>query len=114
MSKSLLKLVELLSAQQVNTREIIDNTENFVTVKVIGKNKKTKLNHQQDYRIPLSNSFETLPIEEYQDKLEPTYEDNSMLPSFDHATSKIRHGALVGYMVRHEEKMTEKHLLRRI
>ena len=110
MSKSLLKLIELLSVQQVNTREIIGNAENFITVKVTGKNKKTKLNHQQDYRIPLSNSFETLPIKECQDKLESTYEENSMLPSFDHATSRIRHGALVGYMVRHEEKMTEKNI----
>ena len=33
-----------------------------------GKNKKTKLNHQQNHRIPLRNSFEILPIEEYQDK----------------------------------------------
>ena len=86
-SESLLKVIELLSVQQINTREINDNTENFITVKETGKNKKNRLNHQQDYRIPQKNSFETLPIEEFQDKSEPTDEDNSMLPSFDHATS---------------------------
>ena len=78
----------MLSVQQVNIREINDNTAKFITVKETGKNKKNKLNHQQDYRIPLKNSTGTLPIEECQDKPEPTNEDNSMLPSFDHATSK--------------------------
>ena len=78
----------MLSVQQINTREINDNTETFKTVKETGKNKKMKLNHQQDYRIPLRNSFEILPIEECRDKSEPADEDNSMLPSFDHATSK--------------------------
>ena len=38
----------------------------------------------------IRNAFETLPIEEYQDKPEPTDNDNSMLTSFDHATSKRR------------------------
>ena len=85
-SKSLFKVIELLSVQQINTREINDNTEKFITVKETRKNKKNKLNHQQDYRISLANSIETLPIEECQDKPEPTDEDNSML--FDHATSK--------------------------
>ena len=89
-SESLLKVIELLSVQQINTREINDNTENFITVKETGKNKKTKLKHQQDHRIPLRNSFEILPIEECQDKPEPTDEDNSTLPSFYHAPSKRR------------------------
>ena len=87
-SKSLLKVIELLSVQQINTREINDNTENFTTVKETGKNKKTKLNHHQDYRIPPRNSFEILPIEECQYKAEPTDEVNTMSPSFDHAPSK--------------------------
>ena len=56
--ESLLKVIELLSVQQINTRE------KFITVKENGKNKKTKLNHHQDYKIPLRNSFETLPNEE--------------------------------------------------
>ena len=62
-SESLLKVIELLSVQQINTHEANDNTEN-ITVKETGKNKKIKLNHQQDSRIPLRNSFEILPIEE--------------------------------------------------
>ena len=66
-SESLLKVIELLSVQQINTHEANDNTEN-ITVKETGKNKKIKLNHQQDSRIPLRNSFEILPIEESQDK----------------------------------------------
>ena len=70
-SESLIKVIGLLSVQQVNTREINDNTENFVTVEEAGKNKKAKLNHQQNRRISLRNSFEILPIEECQDKLEP-------------------------------------------
>ena len=74
----------------MNTHEISDNTENFIVVKEIGKNKKTKLNHRQDHRIPLRNSFEILPIEECQDKPKPTDEENSMLPSFYHAPSKRR------------------------
>ena len=89
-SESLLKVIELLSVQQITAREINDNTENFITVKETGKNKKTKLNHQQDHKIPLTNSFEILPIEECQDKPEPTDEDNSMLPSFYHVPSKRR------------------------
>ena len=63
-SESLIKVIGLLSVQQVNTREINDNTENFVTVEEAGKNKKAKLNHQQNRRISLRNSFEILPIEE--------------------------------------------------
>ena len=89
-SKSLFKVIELLSVQQKNTREIKDNEENFITVKETGKNKKSKLNHHQDYRIPLRNSFEILPIEEGQDKPEPTDEENTMLPSLDHAPGKRR------------------------
>ena len=89
-SESLLKVIELLSVQQINICEINDNTENLITVKKTGKNKKTKLNHQQDYRIPLWNSFEILPIEKCQEKPEPTDEENSMLPSFNHAPSKRR------------------------
>ena len=63
-SESLLKEIELLLVQQVNTLEANDNTENFITVKETGKNKKMKLNHQQDSRIPLRNSLEILSIEE--------------------------------------------------
>ena len=66
-SESLLKVIELLSVQQINTHENNDNRDNFITVKETGKNKKIKLNHQQDSRIPLRNSFEILPIEESQD-----------------------------------------------
>ena len=42
--ESLLKVTELLSVQQKN-----------ITVKETGKSNKSKLNHQQDYRIPLGN-----------------------------------------------------------
>ena len=89
-SKSLFKVIELLSVQQKNTREIKDNEENFITVKETGKNKKSKLNHHQYYRIPLRNSFEILPTEECQDKPEPTDEENTMSPSLDHAPGKRR------------------------
>ena len=89
-SESLLKVIELLSVQQINTREINDSTENFIAVKETSKNKKTKLNHHQDYRIPLRNSFEILAIEECQEKSEPN-DENSLTPSFDHAPSKRRH-----------------------
>ena len=88
-SESLLKVIELLSVQQINTHEANDNTEN-ITVKETGKNKKIKLNHQQDSRIPLRNSFEILPIEECQDEPEPTDEGNSMSSSFHHTPSKRR------------------------
>ena len=74
--------------QLINTREINDNTEKFITVKETGKSKESKLNHQQDYRLLPRNSSEALPIEECQDIPEPTEEDNSMLPSFNHATKK--------------------------
>ena len=89
-SESLLKVTKLLSVQQINTHETNDNTENFITVKGTGKNKKITLNHQQDSRIPLRNSFEILSIEECQDKPEPNDEEKSMSPSFDHTTSKRR------------------------
>ena len=75
-SESLLKVIELLSVQQINTHEANNNRENFITVKRAGKNKKIKLSHQQDSRIPLRNSFEILPIEKCHDKLEPTNEEN--------------------------------------
>ena len=74
----------------MNTHGISGNTEKCITVKETGKSRKNKLNYQQDYRIPLSNTFETLPIEESQDKPQPADEDNSILPSFNHATSKRR------------------------
>ena len=89
-SESLLKVTELLSVQQINTHEANNNTDNFITFKETGKNKKIKLNHQQDSRIPLRNSFEILPIEECQDKPEPTDKEKSMSPSFDHTPSKRR------------------------
>ena len=89
-SESSLKVSELLSFQQINAREINDNTENFIAAKETGKSKKTKLNHYQDYIIPLRNSFEILPIEECQDKPEPNDEEKSMSPSFDHPPSKRR------------------------
>ena len=54
-SQSLLKVIELLSVQQINTHEANDNTGNFITVKETGKSKKIKLNHEQDSRIPLRN-----------------------------------------------------------
>ena len=86
----MLKVTELLSVQQINTHEANNSTENFITVKGTGKNKKIKLNHQQDSRIPLRNSFEILPIEECQDKPELNDEEKSMSPSFDHAPGKKR------------------------
>ena len=39
-SDSLLKVIEFLSVQQINTREIKDNTENFITVKRKVKTRK--------------------------------------------------------------------------
>ena len=89
-SESLLKVIDLLSVQQINTHEANGNTENFITAKGTGKNKKIKLNHQQHSRIPLRNSFEILPIEECQDKLEPNDEEKSTLPSFDRTSIKRR------------------------
>ena len=80
----------MLSVQQINAHKANDNKENFITVKGTGKNKKIKLNHQQDSRIPLRNSFEILPVEEFQDKPEPNDEEKSISPSFDHTTSKRR------------------------
>ena len=80
----------MLSVQQINAHKANDNKENFITVKGTGKNKKIKLNHQQDSRIPLRNSFEILPIEECQDKPETNGEGKSMSPSFDHTPSKRR------------------------
>ena len=88
-SESLPKLIELLSVQQINIHEINDNTEKFITAKETSKTNKTKLNHQQDYRIPLSDSFETLAITNRdQDKPKPTDEDYSMISLFDRAASK--------------------------
>ena len=87
-SESLLKVNELLSVQQINTHKAKYNTENFVTVK--GNGEKIKLNDQHDSRIPLRNSLEILPIEEYQDKPEPNDEEKSKSPSFDHTPSKRR------------------------
>ena len=75
---------------KLKAHEINDNTGNVIPVKETGNNKKTKLNHHQDYRIPLRNSFEILPIEECKDKPEPNDEENSMSPSLDHAPSKRR------------------------
>ena len=76
----------------VHTREIDKNIVKKIhkTVKETGRSKKNKLSHQQDYKIPLSNSFETLPIEECHDTPEPADEDNSVLFSFDDATNKRR------------------------
>ena len=39
-SESLLKVIELLSVQQINTREINDSTENFIAVKETSKTRK--------------------------------------------------------------------------
>ena len=75
-SDALLKVTELLSVQQINTHEANNNTENFITVKGTGKNKKIKLNHQQDSKISMRNSFKILPIGECQDKPEPNDEVN--------------------------------------
>ena len=77
----------MLSVQQINAHKANDNKENFITVKGTGKNKKIKLNHQQDSRIPLRNSFEILPVEEFQDKPEPNDEEKSISPSFDDTAS---------------------------
>ena len=88
-SETLLKVTKLLSVQQKNTQEI-NNKENIIAVTEISKNKKAKLNHRQNYKIPLTNSFEILTIEECQDKPEPTDKETSMSPSFDHAPSKKR------------------------
>ena len=78
----------MFSVQQINTREINDNTKNFITVKETGKSKNTKLNHHQGCRNTLRNTSEIFPIIEFQEKPEPTAEENSMSPSFDHASSK--------------------------
>ena len=59
-SESLLKVIELLSVQQINTHKAKYNTENFVTVK--GNGEKIKLNDQHDSRIPLRNSLEILQL----------------------------------------------------
>ena len=78
----------MFSVQQINTREINDNTKSFITVKETGKSKNTKLNHHQGCRITLRNTSEIFPIIEFQEKPEPTAEENSMSPSFDHVSSK--------------------------
>ena len=78
-SESLFKVIELLSVQQINTHEANDNTENFITVKETDKSKKIKLNHQQNSQIPLRNSFEIFPIQECQNKPEPTDEEKTQI-----------------------------------
>ena len=45
-SESLLKVIDMLSVQQINIHEANNNKENFTTVKETGKYKKIKLNHQ--------------------------------------------------------------------
>ena len=40
-SEYLLKVIELLSVQQINTHEANDNTENFITVKETVKTRKS-------------------------------------------------------------------------
>ena len=45
-SESLLKVIDMLSVQQINIHEPNNNKENFTTVKETGKYKKIKLNHQ--------------------------------------------------------------------
>ena len=87
-SESSLKIIKLLSLQQINTCQINSSTEKFIAVNETGKSKEIKLNHQQDYRIPPDNSFETFSIEKSQDKPEPTDKEVSILSLFDHATSK--------------------------
>ena len=61
-SESLLKVIELLSAQQINTCKINGNIDNFMKVKETSKNKKTKLNHQQDYRIHWGILLKLFPL----------------------------------------------------
>ena len=86
--ESLLKVIELLSSQQIHTSETKVNAKTFIELKETSNNKKNKLKHQQDYRIPLRTKFEILPIKECQDEPDTTNEENFMLPSLDHATSK--------------------------
>ena len=88
-TESILDVIEFLSVQQINTCEINGNTKKIIKVKEAGKSKKIKLNYQFQ-RIPLRNAFETVLIEKCQDKPEITDEDNSILPSFDHCTSRRR------------------------
>ena len=80
----------MISVQQINTRKINGNTENFIAVTETGRSEKNKLKHQQDFKIPLSNAFETLLTKKCQDKLEFTVEEKSILPSFNHPISKRR------------------------
>ena len=87
-SESSLKIIKLLSVQQINAGQINASTEKFITVNETSKSKENKLNHQQDNRIPPDNSFKTLSIEKSQDKPEPTDKEVSILSLFDHATSK--------------------------
>ena len=46
------------------------------------------MNHQQDYRVTLSNVFEILLIAECQDKPEPIDRDNSMSFNLDHTKNQ--------------------------
>ena len=46
------------------------------------------MNHQQDYRVTLSNVFEILLIAERQDKPEPIDRDNSMPSYLDHTKNQ--------------------------
>ena len=46
-SESLLKVIQLLSVQQINTHEANENTENFIAAKETGKNKKIKLTNNR-------------------------------------------------------------------
>lgn len=62
-SESSLKIIKLLSVQQINAGQINASTEKFIAVNETGKSKENKLNYQQDYRIPPDNSFENLSIE---------------------------------------------------
>ena len=87
-SESSLKIIKLLSVQQINAGQINASTEKFITVNETSKSKENKLNHQQDNRIPPDNSFETLSNEKSQDKPESTDKEVSILSLFDHATSK--------------------------
>ena len=87
-SESSLKIIKLLSVQQINAGQINASTEKFITVNETSKSKENKLNHQQDNRVPPDNSFKTHSIEKSQDKPEPNDKEVSVLSLFDNATSK--------------------------
>ena len=78
-SESLLKVIELLPIQQINTHEANNNTENFIAVKRTGKNKNSTeefIWNSSQWRIP--------------GQTEPNDKEKSMLPSFDHTPSQTR------------------------